>query len=177
MIRSATSADRAEILGVHRAAFGSEEEAKLVAALLDDPTAAPRVSMLAEDNGAVIAHVLFTRVMIPHGTSKPTAAILCPLAVHPDQQSRGVGTDVTKAGLEQLRQQSCDLVFVLGHPDYYPRFGFVPAGQQGLTAPYPIPEEHADAWMVLDLSDKGYIQCSGQISCATSLMEPRFWVE
>jgi putative acetyltransferase len=68
-------------------------------------------------------------------------------------------------------------VFVLGHPEYYPRFGFRPAGALGMDAPYPIPERHADAWMVQALRPGLLGQVRGTVRCADTLNDPRHWRE
>jgi predicted N-acetyltransferase YhbS len=67
------------------------------------------------------------------------------------------------------------LVFVLGHPGYYPKYGFAAAGSKGFEAPYPIPPEHSSAWMVQELQP-GTIECiSGQVICAETLNDPKYW--
>jgi putative acetyltransferase len=70
-----------------------------------------------------------------------------------------------------------DLVFVLGHPAYYPRFGFSPAGARGLDAPYPIPQKNAEAWMVRELRPGVIGDCSGRVICADALADPEYWRE
>jgi len=70
-----------------------------------------------------------------------------------------------------------ELVFVLGHPSYYPRFGFRPAGVRGFRAPYPIPDENADAWMVKELKPGVMERFAGTVECASVLMHPAYWIE
>jgi predicted N-acetyltransferase YhbS len=70
-----------------------------------------------------------------------------------------------------------ELVFVLGHPGYYPRFGFKPAGVLGFEAPYPIPEKHADAWMVRELRAGIIGSVRGKVVCADTLSRPEYWRE
>jgi len=76
-----------------------------------------------------------------------------------------------------LEVSGVDLVFVLGHPEYYPRFGFETAGRLGFEAPYPIPEKHADAWMVQELKNGMVSENQGKILCADSLNSPDHWRE
>ena len=78
---------------------------------------------------------------ILESTESVSVRILAPLAVLPEAQSTGIGGQLIKEGLNQLKKSGVDLVFVLGHPDYYPRSGFTTAGVLGYEAPYPIPEE------------------------------------
>jgi putative acetyltransferase len=174
-IRNTTDTDLGEILRVNKAAFGQDEEADLVADLLDDDSARPLVSLLALDGEKAIGHILFTRVRITD--DGPPAAILAPMAVVPDRQKNGIGGQLIRAGLDQLEATGVELVFVLGWPDYYPRHGFRPAGIQGFDAPYPIAEENADAWMVLELRPGIIADNKGKITCADSLNRPELWVE
>ena len=145
--RSTTPEDRDQMLSVHRDAFGEEGEiiSSLVAEMLDDPTAEPIHSFVSERNGTIVGHVLFTAVRVE--SSEVPAQILAPLAVSTEHQKSGLGTKLVNEALTQLESQGIALVFVLGYPDYYTRFGFVPAGAQGFDAPYPILPKNADAWM------------------------------
>ena len=80
-------------------------------------------------------------------------------------------------GLQQLSGSGVDLVFVLGHPGYYPRFGFSEAGIKGFEAPYPIPEKNAEAWMVRELHAGVIGNYRGRIICAEALADPKYWRE
>jgi predicted N-acetyltransferase YhbS len=80
-------------------------------------------------------------------------------------------------GLKQLAESGVDLVFVLGHPDYYPKFGFQAAGVLGFQAPYPIPSEHADAWMVQELKTGVFGNIEGRVQCSEVLNQPQHWRE
>lgn len=179
-IRKTSQDDEPAIRQVHEAAFGPEEGpviADLVAALLHDPTAAPFVSLLACEASEAIGHVLFTHVRIDGADQSPAASILAPLAVVPERQRDGVGAQLVREGLDVLAAAGCELVFVLGHPEYYPRFGFQPAGRLGLDAPYPIAERNAGAWMVLALREGVIGRVSGTVKCAAALDREAFWVE
>ena len=151
-IREASNAELDDVLSVERAAFGGEEEAELVRALLNDKSALPLLSLLAWDGNRAVGHILFTaaRLSVPKESApiNLSVSLLAPLAVIPEMQKQGIGAQLIKAGLQRLSQSGVDLVFVLGHPAYYPRHGFRPAGALGLDAPYPILEKNADAWMV-----------------------------
>lgn len=125
----------------------------------------------------MVGHVLFTRAEIRGTGGAPRASLLAPLAVVPDRQRSGVGTRLVEDGLRRLGASGCELVFVLGHPSYYPRFGFQPAGVLGLDAPYSIPPEHADAWMVLGLAPGAIGRVRGTLRCAESLDRPEHWRE
>lgn len=146
-IREETVDDLPAIRQVNEAAFGRPEEAALVDAL----RAAGRVtlSLVALDAGQVAGHVLFSPVQIvmAGGISTPAVA-LAPLAVLPALQGRGIGSALTREGLARLRVGGHGIVIVLGHADYYPRFGFRPAAVLGIRAPWDVPEE---AFMVAEL--------------------------
>ena len=95
----------------------------------------------------------------------------------PDAQNRGVGQALINEGLKQLKKSDVNLVFVLGHPGYYPRCGFVPAGNLGFDAPYPIPDENADAWMIQELNGNHVGRTNGTVQCSDALDQPQYWRE
>ncbi len=178
LIRYSKDQDVTAICDVHREAFGREQGQEivgLVGGLLADVTAQPILSLVAEVEGRIVGHVLFTAVRIQGESQHVLAQILAPVAVLPSHQSRGVGGALIREGLKQLSAASVGLVFVLGHPEYYPRFGFQAAGKYDLSAPYPIPVEHQDAWMVQELSPELLGTVRGTISCARTLDSPEHW--
>lgn len=180
ILRTSKETEREEILDIHRQAFGEEEGpviAKLVDELLDDETAAPILSLVAVEHYTLLGHILFTKVTVSGSRSPLSAQILAPLAVLPDTQKMGIGVQLIHEGLRRLRESGTDLVFVLGHPEYYPRCGFIPAGAQGFSAPYPIPVEHAGAWMVQELRPGALEMNSGTIRCSNVLNQPQYWRE
>lgn len=175
-----STTDSGTVLDIHARAFGPEqgpEIAALVEALLRDPTAEPRLSLLAFEDDRPIGHILFTRARVSASGEAPAAAILAPLAVIPESHSRGVGGELIRGGLRRLRESGVDLVFVLGHPGYYPRYGFQPAGALGFDAPYPIPEKDAGAWMVQELRPGVIGTVRGTVRCADALDRPEHWRE
>ncbi|THB74597.1 MAG: N-acetyltransferase [Desulfobulbaceae bacterium] len=179
-IRKTTESETRAILSIHSQAFGTvkgPEIAKLVSDLLGDETAFPLLSLVAVHKNKLIGHILFTKVEIT-GTEHPVAAqILAPLAILPEEQTRGVGQKLIHEGLRLLKESGTEVVFVLGHPTYYPRCGFIPAGEQGFEAPYPIPEEYAEAWMVQELVGSAIDKNSGKVRCSKVLDEPQHWRE
>lgn len=179
-IRFATDSDLNDVLTVEKQAFGEEEGpviADLVSALLTDKTAMPILSLIAENEERTVGHILFTKVRIAPSEEDISACILAPLAVIPIAQCQGVGGQLIEEGLSRLTASGVDLVFVLGHPDYYPRHGFRPAGVSGFRAPYPIPEENAGAWMVQELREGVIGRVNGKIACADALNDARHWRE
>lgn len=179
-VRKARASDREGIDRVLMSAFGAEQGDEirgLVAELLEDPGAEPLLSLVAVGEGVVLGYVLFTNVNIEHSQQPLSAAILAPLAVHAAHQNEGIGSRLVREGLDQLRTAGTGLVFVLGHPEYYPRLGFAPAGSAGFEAPYPIPAEHDGAWMVAELRPGLAGQAGGRVACAAALDDPRHWRE
>jgi predicted N-acetyltransferase YhbS len=162
------------------AAFGAGEGptiARLIAELLVDHSAEPRLSLVATIGQQLVGHVLFSHARVCEADTDVPAAILAPLAVLPEFQSKGIGGQLITAGLEGTARQGAELVFVLGHPHYYPRYGFQAAGALGLEAPYPIAAEHADAWMVQALQADFLGSVHGTVSCAAALRDPDYWLE
>lgn len=179
-IRQATQSDFQGISDLAMSAFGISEGPAIVQLIGDlsaDVTAQPVLSLVAVANGRIVGHVLFSKVGLKPPGLNISAAILAPLAVHPHFQSRGIGGQLVSEGLRQLSGSGIDLVFVLGHPGYYPRFGFSAAGIKGFQAPYPIPPKNAEAWMVLELRPGIIGNRSGQVICADALADPRYWRE
>ena len=179
-IRVAMEKDRDAILAVHMNAFGEGEGpviVKLVDEMLDDSSGEPILSLVAEIDTELVGHLLFTSVRIEPDDSKVSARILAPLAVVEYRQRQGIGGHLIQAGLRLLTDSGVDLVFVLGYPDYYSRFGFKPAGVQGLQATYPIPPQNADAWMVTELTPGTIGNCSGTVRCSNALDDPKYWIE
>jgi predicted N-acetyltransferase YhbS len=179
-VRSANATDLAAIHAVHAAAFGNAQGPEIVAlvdGLLGDASARPLHSLVAEVDGRVVGHVLFTAVTIQPGDPDISAQILAPLAVLPEVQGKGVGGALVNSGLRLLGAAGVVLVFVLGYPDYYSRFGFRPARARGFHAPYAIPAEHDDAWMVQELRSGVIGRVRGTVRCADTLNDPRHWCE
>lgn len=176
-IREATDADLEDVLCVEREAFGYEKEARLVQDLLGDPSARPLASFLAIDGDRAVGHILFTSARLEGDTKNARIFLLAPLAVIPGFQKQGVGGRLIEHGLQTLSKSGVDLVFVLGHPGYYPRYGFQPAGVRGFAAPYPIPAVHAAAWMVQELRPGVIGRVSGTVRCAEMLDRPEHWRE
>lgn len=174
LVRPAVPAELPLLAEVHRTAFGSPIEADLVIALLDDPGAAPLESFVAIADGEVAAHVLLTSARVESDPAVP-ARILAPLAVRPTHQGRGLGTVVTTAALDAARAAGVALVMVLGHPTYYPRFGFRPRLPLGPTPPHPIDPAHTDAWQVLELHPGMVDMPAGPVRLADPLMAPELW--
>lgn len=177
LIREAVETDLNDVLQIERLAFGYEKEADLVRELLHDPSAKPVLSLLAFQKDRALGHILFTTAQLSGSQDSASIVILAPLAIVPDAQKQGIGGKLIEKGLELLSKSGVDLVFVLGHPEYYPRYEFKPAGNLGFEAPYPIPDLHANAWMVQALRSGVIGTVSGKVICADALDKPEHWRE
>ncbi|MEU7601376.1 bifunctional class I SAM-dependent methyltransferase/N-acetyltransferase [Streptomyces sp. NPDC040724] len=145
--RPETAADVAAVREVNLAAFETPLEADLVDALRGDAAWLPGLSYVAEaPDGSVAAHALLTRCEVDGAP----ALALAPVAADPALQRSGAGSSVVRALLAAAAERGESLVLVLGHPEYYPRFGFVPASHFGIRAPFEVPDE---AMMALVLDD------------------------
>lgn len=139
--------DAAAIRVVNEAAFPTSHEADLVEALRADSEAwIPGLSYITETaGGAVVGHALLTRCTV----GGEPALTLGPCAVLPEHQGTGAGSAVIRAGLLAARGLGENFVVVLGHAEYYPRFGFAPASGFGVTTSFEVPD---DAMMALQLA-------------------------
>ncbi len=145
--RAETPADQAAVRRVNQLAFGTDDEANLVDALRDH--ASPYISLVAVEDGQIVGHIFFSPVTIESETSTFTAIGLAPMAVLPEYQRRGIGSALVGYGLRECRRIDHDIVVVVGHAEYYPRFGFTPAREKGLRCEYDVPD---DVFMVAELS-------------------------
>ena len=145
LIRSEAHGDREAIRRVNELAFAGPSEADLVDALRGSGAWVPELSLVADDGTGIVGHALFSLVRLDSGTELLS---LGPMAVAPDRQRGGVGTALIQDGLERARRTKYPLVVVLGHPEYYPRFGFQMARSLGIGTPFEAPDE---AWMALPL--------------------------
>ena len=176
-IRETKDADLKDILFVKRKAFSSDKEAELTRAMLADPSAKPLLSLIAFVENQPAGHILFTKGQLANAEGRVEVSFLAPLAVVPRFQKQGIGGSLIKKGLELLSKSGVDLVFVVGHPEYYPRYGFAPASKLGFEPTYPIPEEVADAWMVQELRPGVIGSFSGKVICCDALNKPEHWRE
>lgn len=148
-IRPENPADIADIYSVNKLAFeGSDAEPQLVNAIRISDGFIPELSLVAEQNGQIIGHILLSRIYIETGDRKLPALALAPMAVLPEYQKQGVGSELVKHGLEECKRLGHAIVIVLGHPAYYPRFGFSAGLAESLECPY---GDVGDAWMALEL--------------------------
>lgn len=148
-------AERLVIHAVNEAAFGGSEEADLVDKLRDDQAL---ISLVAECEPGIIGHVLFSRIWIRTPSRLVPAVALAPVAVLPEHQRKGIGQRLIEHGLELLKNQGERIVIVVGHPGYYPRFGFSSAKAMALESPFP-----REAFMALELVEDALEDVHGTV--------------
>lgn len=147
---------RAAISAVHRAAFGGELEARLVESLRREGLVL--ISMVAIDTNEVVGHILFSDLQVEIDGKLIVAASLAPMAVLPHRQREGIGSLLVRTGLERLKQSNVAAIIVVGHPQFYPRFGFSAELARKLASPYA-----GEVFMALELAPGALSGSSGTV--------------
>ena len=157
LIRAEKESDRDTVHTVNISAFETQSEADLVDALRQQ--AQPVVSLVAEENGELVGHIMFSPVSL---SDHPNLKVmgLAPMAVVPVHQRTGIGSALVRAGLDQCKQLDFVAVVVLGHPEYYHRFGFSPSSQFGIGSEYDVPEE---VFMAMELQPEALSGKTGRV--------------
>ncbi len=160
VVRSEEPSDYQKIYEINKIAFGGEVEARLVNNLRKTKGFIPQLSLVAEKDGKVVGHILFSIIHINTGEDNIPVLALAPMAVLPEYQKQGIGSLMIKEGLKKSKELGYKIVVLVGHPDYYPRFGFVPAKEKGLKLPFDAPDE---AFMVYEIIPNSLVGISGTI--------------
>ena len=147
-IRVEKPIDIEKIWRINAEAFGTEEEANLVNVLRNSDLS--YISLVYEENHELIGHIFFSPVELVGNNSGLRVIGLAPMAVIPEMQNKGIGSLLVKAGIQQCIAEDYDVIVVLGHPKFYPKFGFVPSVNYGIKSEYEVPE---DVFMVLELKE------------------------
>jgi putative acetyltransferase len=144
-IRKERPGDEKAVFDVNYRAFGQDPEPKAVDALRKN--CPEGISLVAEEEGKIIGHILFTPAWIETAQKTVHGMGLAPLAVAPECQRKGVGTALIQSGIEELRAADTPFIVVIGHPGYYPKFGFEKGSKYGFRSEYDeVPD---DAFMLL----------------------------
>lgn len=155
-IRDEKPEDIGAIRSLNVMAFGQPQEANLIEALRTN--CGVLLSLVATIDGQVVGHVLYSPVSIGSDEKKVVGAGLGPMAVLPEHQRRGIGTKLIELGNKRLKENRCPFIVVLGHPEYYPRFGFKPASCCGIKCEWDVPD---NVFMVLVLDEEKMRGVSG----------------
>ncbi|MDJ0711877.1 MAG: N-acetyltransferase [Woeseiaceae bacterium] len=167
-IRDSNPTDTDAIASLYPLAFPDEDLVPLVRSLLSAPEIT--ISLVATNGRDLLGHVMFTTCGIVG--SNVRASMLAPLAVAPAQQRRGIGTALVREGLQRLRDNGTDIVFVLGDPAYYSRHGFNTEAR--VQPPYPLPAEWYGAWQSQCLGDANVTE-PGRLAVPAQWLDPALW--
>jgi putative acetyltransferase len=160
VIRAERKNDYDQIQKINDAAFGRKNEGRLVASLRKTLVYNPSLSLVAEVQNKIVGHILFYPVIIQNEKEESTVLSLGPVAVHPDFQNKGIGSQLVKKGIEAAGKSSFGATIVLGHPTFYPRFGFTPASKWGIQIPFDAPDE---AFLAVELKHNFLKRCRGKV--------------
>lgn len=167
-IEAETHDDYDKITKLHTEAFNGDNEAKLVEKLRKTQKYNFKLSLVAKYKNQIIGHVLFYPVEINTGVKKCKTLALAPISVLPNSQHQGVGSRLIRKGLEKARRLRFKSVIVVGHSEYYPRFGFKKASEYGISAPFDVPDT---AIFAIELEKDGLKNCSGIVEYPKEFME------
>lgn len=141
ILRPELSNDFNDITILHNKAFGQAAEGRLVEVLRRNPHFIKGLSLVAVLNGKLVGHILFFPILIKGEGKVFRSLALAPMSVLPEYQGKGIGSALVNLGIEEASADGFDSVIVLGHRDYYPRFGFIPASRFGITPPFEVPDD------------------------------------
>lgn len=158
LIRSEEKNDYEAIKKVNDLAFNQINEGVMIEKLRDNPEFIAELSLVAVVNDEVVGHILFFPVEIKNNSMCNRSLSLAPMAVHPNFQNKGIGSKLVNEGLKKANECGFNSVIVVGHPNYYSRFGFKPASNWNIRLPMEIPDE---AFMAIELKPDGLKDCSG----------------
>lgn len=157
-IRPELPEDMEAIHLVNNRAFNTPEEAILVDRLRERGKAI--LSLVAVHADQVVGHILFSPIVIETADQAIPGVGLAPMAVLPEFQNQGIGSRLVRTALDQLRERGHRIAVVLGHPEFYPRFGFVPASRYGIRSEFDVSDEH---FMALELEAGALRDCAGLV--------------
>jgi putative acetyltransferase len=155
-IREECPEDIEAIRMVNKKAFGQSQEGRIVDALREN--GGMLLSLVATINDRVVGHIMYSPVSVGSAGKQVKGAGLGPMSVLPEFQRQGIGSRLVEEGIQRLRERGCPFVGVLGHPGYYPRFGFKPASVYGIGCEWDVPDE---VFMVLVMDEARMVDVSG----------------
>ena len=163
-LRQENKDDYPAVFELNKAAFGQDNEARLVDLLRKSAAFIPELSLVATIDGQVTGHILFSKIKIRESIGKETESLaLAPMAVTPQFQNQGIGAKLIRFGLKKATELGYESVIVLGHQYYYPKFGFFPANKWNINAPFDVPE---NVFMAIELVKDGLKNVTGTVQYA-----------
>lgn len=141
--------------------FSEGNEDKLVVRLRNASAFIPELSLVAERGGQLVGHILFTPLVVDNGQEQFQSLVLGPVSVLPEFQKQGIGSQLILAGHQKAKELGFQSVILIGHPEYYPRFGYKPASTWGIKTQIPLPSD--DVFMAVELVEGGLSGVSGMV--------------
>lgn len=166
-IRKEEGKDYSKVHEVNRLAFKQENESKLIEKIRKGENFIPDLSLVAEIDNKIVGHILFSKIKIVGGSVFESLA-LAPMAVIPELQKQGIGGKLIKNGIEKAKELGFDSLIVLGHKDYYRKFGFQKASKWNIRSPFEVPDE---AFMAIGLTEKALEGKAGTVKYPDEFME------
>lgn len=160
IIRQEQPKDYQAVYQINKQAFEQEAEVKLVDALRQSDAFVSELSLVAELDNRLVGHILLTKIKIVNGDLAHESLVLAPMAVRADSQKEGIGGKLIREGLKRAAALGFGSVIVLGHEHYYPKFGFEPASNWGIKAPFDVPDE---VFMAIELQPNALENVSGTV--------------
>jgi len=174
-IRVANETDRGDVSAIHLSGFPASERdniSNLAVELLSVKSTPATLSLLADAEGTAIGHVALSPVNIGDGKNAQ-GYILAPLAVKPEHQKRGIGSQLVEDGIRRVSDMGVGIIFVYGDPTYYGKFGFTADVADRFTPPYDL--QYPFGWQAITLDKTLSKDWSGQIACVPPLCNPNLW--
>lgn len=166
-IRQEISNDFKSVFALNHLAFGQEGESQLIEKIRRGNTFVPELSLVAVQEGKIIGHILFSKIKII-GTQIYPSLALAPMSVHPDFQKKGIGSKLVTIGLQIAKNLKFEHVIVLGHKNYYPKFGFHKASKWKINCPFEVPDEN---FMAIELVEGSLKNKDGVVEYPTAFYE------
>ncbi|MFC1971535.1 GNAT family N-acetyltransferase [Chloroflexota bacterium] len=166
IIRPEIPEDIASISHVNEEAFGQKAEGNIVEKLRNRGVLT--ISLVAVQDNEIVGHIAFSPVIVESERLSFDTITLAPMAVLPEHQRQGIGSKLVLAGLKDCQRLGHEIVVVMGHPEYYPRFGFVPAKPEGVDCEFEVPDE---AWMILELQQGALAERRGKVRFQPEFLE------
>lgn len=166
-IRQEQKSDHKKVYEINKMAFNQENESMLIEKIRAGDSFVPELSLVAELEGEIVGHILFSKIKMV-GEAEYESLALGPMAVVPKHQKQGIGGKLIINGLEIAKKLGFQSVIVVGHKDYYPRFGFEKASLWGIKCPFEVPDE---AFMAIELVENSLKNKAGTVQYPKEFME------